>query len=274
MNADGPLVSVIVPTKNSGRTLEKCLTSIRNQTYRNIEIIVVDNFSVDDTPKIAKKYADKFYQKGPERSAQKNFGARKSKGKYLVFIDSDMELTPRVIEECVILIETNPKIGGIIIPECSVGDSYWVKVRDFERSFYAGTEVESARFFRKDLVLKVEGFDEDVVFFEESTLPQKIERLGYNVRARINSEILHHEDDFSFWKWLKKKYCYGRTAYMYRQRYAEYGAKQISPLRRFGLFLGDKRFYSEPLLALGVLTLKSLEYASVGLGYLVGKVRK
>jgi len=50
------------------------------------------------------------------------------------------------------------------------------------------------------------------VFFEESTLPQKIEALGFNVRARINAEILHHEDDFSLLKWLKKKYYYGKTA--------------------------------------------------------------
>lgn len=105
-------------------------------------------------------------------------------------------------------------------------------------------------------------------------LPQKIEKLGYNVKARIRAEILHHEENFSLLKWLKKKYYYGKTALKYVKRYEQYGAKQISPLRRFRLFLRDKRFYSEPLLALGVLALKSLEYASAGLGYLVGKVGK
>ena len=123
------------------------------------------------------------------------------------------------------------------------------------------------------MALKVGGFDEDVVFFEESTLPQKIEKLGYNVRARTKAEILHHEENFSLLKWLKKKYYYGKTAWKYVKRYEQYGSRQISPLRRLRLFLRDKRFYSEPLLALGVLTLKGLECTSAGVGYLVGGIR-
>jgi glycosyltransferase involved in cell wall biosynthesis len=58
-----PLVSVIIPTKNSAKTIEKCLKSVKDQTYKNIEIIVVDNFSTDGTYEIAKKYTEKVYQK-------------------------------------------------------------------------------------------------------------------------------------------------------------------------------------------------------------------
>ncbi|NPA99435.1 MAG: glycosyl transferase family 2, partial [Crenarchaeota archaeon] len=165
------------------------------------------------------------------------------------------------------LMESNPKIGGIVIPERSVGDSYWVKVRDFERQFYAGTPIESARFFRWELVLKVGGFDEDVVFFEESTLPQKIEKLGYDVWARISAPILHHEEGFSLRKWLRKKYYYGQTAREYKRKYHELGSKQISALYRFGLFFKNKRFWSRPHLAIGVITLKLLEYVAAGWGY-------
>jgi len=269
-----PLVSVIVPTKNSSRTLERCLKSTENQTYKNIEIIVVDNNSMDNTKEIAKKFTERVFNIGPERTAQKNFGIKVADGKYLLFIDSDMELGKDVIKECIELAEKDESIGGIIIPERSAGDGFWVKVRDFEKSFYAGTEIESARFFRNDLALKVGGFDEDVIFFEESTLPQKIERLGYNVRARIKAEILHYEENLSLLKRLQKKYYYGKTAWKYVEKYKEYGSKQISPIERFGLFLKNKRFYSKPLLAFGLLTLKSLEYVSGGLGFLVGKVRK
>lgn len=56
-----PLVSVIIPTYNSARTLETTLKSIKKQTYQNIEIIVVDNNSKDTTKKIAEKYADSVY---------------------------------------------------------------------------------------------------------------------------------------------------------------------------------------------------------------------
>ena len=52
-----PLVSIIIPTKNSNKFLEKCLKSIRNQVYKNIEIIVVDNNSTDRTLETARKYA-------------------------------------------------------------------------------------------------------------------------------------------------------------------------------------------------------------------------
>jgi glycosyltransferase involved in cell wall biosynthesis len=60
---DNPLVSVIIPTYNSSRTLKKSLESIKNQTYENIEIIVVDNNSKDNTKDIALEYTDKVYNK-------------------------------------------------------------------------------------------------------------------------------------------------------------------------------------------------------------------
>ena len=148
-------VSIVIPAYNSEKTLEKCLKSIRDQTYGNIEIIVVDKFSKDRTVEIIKRYGARIIYDEGERTRAKNIGLEKAKGKYVLFVDSDMELSKEVVEECVELAEKDDKIGGIIIPERSVGNGFWVKVRDFERSFYAGTEIESARFFRRDLALKV-----------------------------------------------------------------------------------------------------------------------
>jgi glycosyltransferase involved in cell wall biosynthesis len=64
-----PLVSVIIPTRNSGTTLANCLQSVKDQTYPNIELIVVDNFSTDNTQEIARTYTDHVYERGPERCA-------------------------------------------------------------------------------------------------------------------------------------------------------------------------------------------------------------
>jgi len=267
-------VSIVIPTHNSEKTLAKCLESIKDQTYKNIEVIVVDNFSENGTAKFAENYGVKVFLLEADRAEAKNFGTMKSYGEYLFFIDSDMELTERVVQECVEFFEKDSRIGGIIVLERSVGDSFWVRVRDFERSFYAGTEIESARFFSRDLVEKVGGFDEGLVFFEESTLPQKVEGLGYDVKARINAEILHYEDDFSMLRWLKKKYGYGKSGWKYRQKYDAYGKKQMNLLYRFGLFLKERRFYSKPILATGVLTLKLLESLSAGLGYIIGRIMK
>jgi glycosyltransferase involved in cell wall biosynthesis len=274
MKSKQPLVSIVIPTYNSEKTLAKCLESIKNQTYNNIEVIVVDKFSKDRTVEIAKRFGAKVIVENLDRSVARNYGIKVAKGEYLLSIDSDMELTPKVIEECLEAINKNEKIGGVIIPEKSVGNSFWVKVRDFERSFYENTPIESARFFRMDLVRKVDGYDEDVIFFEESSLPQKIKELGYNVEKRINSVILHHEENFSLWKWLKKKYYYGKTAYVYMKKYKKYANEKVSLFYRFGLFLKNKKFYSKPLLAFGVIILKILEYFSAGFGFLISKIRE
>ncbi len=55
-----PLVSVIITTKNEERNIETCLKSIKNQTYKKIEVIVIDNNSADSTEKISKKYTKLF----------------------------------------------------------------------------------------------------------------------------------------------------------------------------------------------------------------------
>jgi hypothetical protein len=173
-----------------------------------------------------------------------------------------------VVEECVKLAESNPRVAGIIIPERSVGNNYWARVRDFERSFYTGTPIESPRFFRKDVALKAGGFDENVVFYEEATLPYKIERMGYNVRARIRSPILHHEEDFKLAKWLIKRYYYAKTLKIYSKKYRDYATIQANPSWRLTLFLKNRRFYVNPALALGVIALKTLEYIATVMGYL------
>jgi glycosyltransferase involved in cell wall biosynthesis len=269
-----PLVSIIIPTYNSGKTLAKCLESIENQSYADIEVIVVDKYSADGTKEITSEYRAKIIESDAKLSKARNIGIKEAKGEFVFSVDSDMELSEEIIKDCVTTLQLDETIGGVIIPERSVGDSFWVRVRDWERSFYAGTEVESARFFRKELVEKVGGYDEAVLFFEDSTLPQKIEKIGYNVKVHISSEIFHHEDDFYLFNWLKKKYYYGKTAQIYRHKYEEYGKRQMSVLYRFGVFFKNKRFYSKPLLAIGVLVLKSLEFCSAGLGYLAGVNKK
>lgn len=121
------LVSVIIPTKNSESTIGKCLESVVNQTYRNVEIIVVDGFSRDGTQKIAESNGAKVVETGAERSEARNIGAKKSRGAFLFFVDSDMELDSSVIAECVKkAYEGN---DAVIIPEVSVGEGFWRDAR-------------------------------------------------------------------------------------------------------------------------------------------------
>lgn len=267
------LVSVIIPTKNSARTIGKCLESIKNQSYSKIEIIVVDNSSTDGTADIARQYTDKVYTQWPERTTQKNHGIAQATGKYLCFIDSDMTLGKLVIKQCIDVL-SDSWIGGVCIPEHSVGGTFFARVRDFERSFYEGTAVESARFFRWEQVVEVGGFEEDLIFYEESLLPQKISAtLWLDCTARIIEYIDHNESDIRLWSWLKKKYYYGKSLREYQEKIkelwvAQTWAWQMSIIRRYMIFLGNRRFYTQPILAIAVLKLKTLEFLFGWIGLL------
>lgn len=265
---DGPLVSIVIPTKNSSKTLSTCLQSIRNQTYKNIELVIIDGNSDDETISIAQQFGAIIIQSDHERAQAKNFAMTKCQGKYICFIDSDMELGSSVIEDCVKVASSHESFGGIIIPERSVGSSFWVKVRDFERQLYFNTEIESARFFDRHLALEAGGFDNHIIFYEESVLPQKLDLLGYNTKIRVNSIILHHEPDFDFFKWIKKKYYYSKTLRLYNLRYRHYSSKQISIIYRLRIMARNGRWNLVRNLPLttGILILKSGELIASMLG--------
>lgn len=256
------LVSVIIPTKNNEKTIKECLLSIRQQSYQNIEIIVIDAFSTDQTRNLAEGLGAQVMQMQSERTKAKNYGAQLAKGDYIFFIDSDMILQRDVIMEC--LDECAKGSVGVIIPEASIGKGIWVRIRDFERSMYQGTKIESARFFVRKHIFEVGGFDEDIITFEESTLPQKLERRGYKVNGRIGSFILHNEDGFEIRKWLRKKRYYSDTLKIYAERYPEYAGVQLGVKNRIKIFISNgnlKRLVRHPVHAFGVFMLKGLEYA-------------
>ena len=159
---NSPLVSIIIATKNEGRNIGNCLKSVREQSYPSsaLEVIVVDNNSTDDTFKIAKSFTEKVYLKGPERSAQRNYGAQEAKGKYILYLDADMILSKEVVTECVAKCEDEDYIA-LYIPENIIGDGFWIKVRDFERSFYNASCIDAVRFIKRDNFLEINGFDEE-----------------------------------------------------------------------------------------------------------------
>ncbi|MGI0037226.1 MAG: glycosyltransferase family 2 protein [Nitrososphaera sp.] len=258
---DRALVSVVIPAKNNGSTIKHCLGSIRGQTYREIEIILVDGFSTDDTVRISENMHAKVIPLEGERMKAKNHGLRICRGRYVCFIDSDMILEERVIEQCVESCKAN--VAGVIVPERSIGNGLWVGVRDFERSLYSGSKIESARFFDREIALQAGGFDEDVIAYEESTLPQKIEALGYRVDGRISDSILHDEGNFKLKKWLLKKQYYGKTTTAYLKKYPEYGSAQLGIKYRIAVMTGKGQWRTllrYPLKSVGLFTLKFLEY--------------
>jgi len=109
INHNKPLVSVIIPCYNSGKWIGECLNSVCEQTYENIEIIVVDDGSSDKTDEIIKAIDNPlihyFYKKNEGSSASRNYGIKKANGTLIAFLDSDDVWHKTKVEEQVNIIK-------------------------------------------------------------------------------------------------------------------------------------------------------------------------
>jgi glycosyltransferase involved in cell wall biosynthesis len=263
----GQLVSVIVATHNSERTLDTCLESIQLQDYRPIELIVVDNKSTDETLSIANRRADVVETFGPERSAQRNYGVRISHGEYILFVDSDMKLSPSVVSECVLAIAAGDA-SAIIIPEVSIGEGFLSECRALERSCYVGDDsIESARFFPARTFRDIGGYDEQLTAAEDRDLSI---RVAAGVRLpRIQSHIIHDEGRLRLSAVLAKRRYYGATSIYYWRKHGRPELRQMNLVIRPAFVRNWRTFARHPVLGAGVLALKCLETTAVAWG-LVG----
>lgn len=266
-----PLVSVIITTKNSASTLRDLLKSIKTQSYKNIEIILVDNNSTDETKEVSKKFTSLIWNMGPERSAQRNFGAKKSKGSFLLILDSDMVLRKDVIKQCVETVLQNPELKALVIPEQSFGDGIWSNAKALERSFYLGdNNIEAARFFDKKIFNEFKGYDPKITGPEDWDLPKRIAKK-YKI-GRIKSFILHNEGKQTLWNLMSKKFYYGKktSIYLKKQNKAIISSTTVYFLRP-SFYKNWKKMFQDPKLSLAMLVMLAAELLWGGLGFLIGK---
>lgn len=265
-----PLVSIIIPTRNSIRTIQIALESIKKQTYSNIEIIVVDQKSTDGTQEIAQKYSnkvistqgDKFYSAPP---VSRNLGAKASKGKYLLHMDSDMELTPHVIQECVNTLEENPNLLALKIHERDIGEGFWSKAKILERKCYIGYDaIEAARFMRRNIFDRLGGYDENLRSSEDWDMSKRIQKEGEI--GSISAFINHHLGNLSYASQVKKKFNYGKTLNVVLKKHGFNFKKEFQMVFRIVYLTNIMLFIKDPVAALGFLILRSSEL----LAYLAG----
>ncbi len=132
------LVSIIIPVYNTAEYLTQCLESVTSQTYRNIEIILVNDGSTDDSLSICQAYASRdpqikvYSRENAGQGSARNFGISKCSGKYLMFVDSD----DWVDEEIVQKLCDDIRISGSNIAVCNYNKTYrdqfdrWYKVEE------------------------------------------------------------------------------------------------------------------------------------------------
>lgn len=190
--SSSPLISVVVPIYNKEETIHRCVDSISGQTYKNIEIILVDDGSKDNSLESCKELEKKrsnifvYSQENKGVSAARNLGIKKSNGSILTFVDADDWLQSDMIEQMMARMKEDVDIVSCccyavtedrIIDEHFFSGSFWAKSYDekkklyfqlFDTSYgqpqqevYTGIGVPWAKLYRKKL------FEENELFFDE-----------------------------------------------------------------------------------------------------------
>lgn len=215
-----PLISIIIPVYNAGKYLPQCLDSVVNQTYKNIEVILVNDGSSDGSETICQRYANDYphinyiKRENAGASASRNYGVGIAKGEYIFFLDSDDYLKADCLANMVDVANTGKLVvTGYILDDVTLNSIYipqqydgcYNSVKEFLLEFnkYFATKFNFpwGKLFRKDIIIKncirfIEGMSlsEDVLFNIEyykhcSKGVILLEDKGYYYRQSDNSTL-------------------------------------------------------------------------------------
>lgn len=189
------MVSIVVPT-HGNRDLSILKNSIYDSLYKNYELIIVNQ--------------------NKERSVQRNFGIDKAKGEFLLWLDSDQSISPMLMSECVRIMGWHGYCNALYVPEVIIADSFFGKIRKFEREFYTGTAIDCARFIRMcdvDTGIRIcPRFNEELKGPEDADFNRKIQG-----RIMTTTHVLYHHDDIGFLDYCKKKAYYTKSMRKYEE---------------------------------------------------------
>ena len=192
-------ISVIIPTYNEANHIEECLGSLSTQTYKDYEVIVIDDGSTDKTLSIIKSKKVKAYsQTHLGAGSARNLGSKHAQGEILVFVDADMIVSQNYLEEISKPIINKESKGTFTTNEVVLNyDNIWAKLYNWEyikektKFRIPSNHPQTAKVFRtilKSEFDRVGGYDE-VGYGEDWTLSKK---LGYN--ATPTSALVLHKN--------------------------------------------------------------------------------
>ena len=183
-----PLVSIIIPVYNEERYLDYCLSSLFEQSYNNIEIIIVDDGSTDKSLAIVKKYDVRIIKQnhqGP--GAARNYGAMNAKGEILCFFDADIRYDKKHIEKLIHPIIYENVVGTFQQEERVANtDNIWANCWTIngnlpigERIIYKLSDTLSIfRAIKKSDFLLVGGYDQTTGYGEDVTVSPKLHKVA------------------------------------------------------------------------------------------------
>ena len=211
---EGPKISVVIPAKNSERTVGKCLFSVFDQDYKPFEVIIVDGGSEDGTLDVAKAHGARTFLEPPHEGNApgigRNYGAKNARGNILAFIDSDCYPEKTWLTKVARILK-NRKVGiyGIIVRDKNgniVSRAYHYLYMQISRDFVPSRCMA----IRKELFLRVGGFDETLTSGEDNDLSYRVRDLGYNIIVDKESKVYHDDDHLTSLKgvWHQQRWYF------------------------------------------------------------------
>ena len=177
------MISIVIPALNEEHYLPKLIDCIKNQTYKDLEIIVADSNSTDNTKKIAKKYGCKVV-KGGMPAVGRNNGAKAAKGKLLMFLDADVQVDKNFLKNAIGEFN-NLKLdvaGCLIAP---LGNNFidkfffWIfNLWTTSTQFFYPNASGACILCRKSLHEKVNGFDDSIKLSEDMDFVKRCGKFG------------------------------------------------------------------------------------------------
>lgn len=178
-----PLISVIMLTYNRAQFLDRSIPSFLNQTFKNAELLIIDDGSNDDTFNVVSRYMASYenirYMRHSNRKIplSRNVGIKAASGKYIAFLDSDDEYKMDYLEKRIEFMQSHPEVdlveGGVII----VGDPYVKDKNDLTKKIHLSDCHIGATFFGKAEVFNaLGGFDKNILYSEESEFWERAEK--------------------------------------------------------------------------------------------------
>lgn len=199
------LASIVIITYNRGHSLNAVINSIHQSTFKDYEIIVIDDGSTDDTYQVLKHLIDNkeiryFYQENTGVSGARNYGILKSKGKYIAFIDSDIICTNTWLQKLIDVASSNSDIGILAAIRYNKENFKYKEI--IERQKYPGENVVTvskigmgASLVKREVFEKIGGFDSNFIFgWEDVELSFRANLLGYKVVYVYDAIVYHFHD--------------------------------------------------------------------------------
>ena len=169
-----PTVSFVIPTRNSGRTLEACLSSIHNQNYDKdkLEIIIIDSYSKDNTLEIAKKFASKIVLHNGSLGEIRDLGFKIAKGDIIAMFDSDVIIPHKDwLKNAIKYFGLNKRISTVwcyslppklLLSKVYVNFEWYFALNEYLKGRYPAGGGNSL--FRKTIVEEVKGIGKKIYF--------------------------------------------------------------------------------------------------------------